>query len=67
MEAVPGLGYQPGDHVAIYPQNHSFLVNEILSRFEQACPEDDRIDPDEPVVVQTKRKKPNSKHWEILM
>ena len=56
LEAKSGLGYLPGDHVAMYPQNHSVRVNELLDRLKLSTTEDGYIDPDVPIVVESKRK-----------
>nr|XP_014095409.2 nitric oxide synthase [Bactrocera oleae]XP_036234036.1 nitric oxide synthase [Bactrocera oleae]XP_036234073.1 nitric oxide synthase [Bactrocera oleae]XP_036234191.1 nitric oxide synthase [Bactrocera oleae] len=61
---APGLDYEPGDHVGIFPENRSDIVNGVLKRltgFE---------DPDEVLQVQVMRKKktPNGTFncWEPL-
>ena len=41
--------YVPGDHVAIYPQNSSKLVGELLERLSLPC------DPDEPFFLESRR------------
>ena len=43
------LHYVPGDHVAIYPQNNSKLVSELLERLSLPCK------PDEPIFVECRR------------
>lgn len=56
LEAKAGLAYLPGDHVAIYPQNHAMRVNELLERLKRSTSEEEFIDPDVPIVVESKRK-----------
>ena len=43
------MGYEPGDHVAIFPQNHPKLVNELLDCLHLP------YGPDEQIFVQSKR------------
>ena len=40
--------YQPGDHIAIYPQNHPNIVKELLERLNLPF----KID--EPIIVESK-------------
>lgn len=44
----PGLGYQPGDHMAIFPANVSSIVDAILMRVP-------KIHPDKILTVQVKQ------------
>lgn len=48
LESVGPMYYQPGDHVAIYPQNNTSLVKELLERLPLPC------DPDLLITVQSK-------------
>ncbi len=41
------MPYQPGDHLTIYPQNHPYLVKELLERISLTC------DPDEPIYIES--------------
>lgn len=43
------LHHVPGDHVAIYPQNNTKLVNELLERLSLPCK------PDDPIFVECRR------------
>ena len=43
------LHYVPGDHIAIYPQNNTKLVNELLERLSLPCK------PDDPIFVECRR------------
>ena len=43
------LHYVPGDHIAIYPQNNTKLVNELLERLSLPCK------PDDPIFVEYRR------------
>lgn len=49
--------YEPGDHIAIYPQNSNKLVNQLISVLNP------QIDPDEPIFVESRRVSHAKEHW----
>lgn len=49
--------YEPGDHIAIYPQNNAKLVNELIGCLNSP------VDPDEPIYVESRRVSHTKEHW----
>lgn len=49
--------YEAGDHIAIYPQNNSKLVTELLSYISTS------VDPDEPIYVESRRPSQTQDLW----
>ena len=51
------IHYEPGDHIAIYPQNSGKLVNELIQCFNSS------VDPDEPIYIESRRSSQSEEHW----
>ena len=51
------LDYEPGDHVAIYPQNSSKVVNELIDSLNLST------DPDKPIYVESRRESTGHVRW----
>jgi len=49
--------YVPGDHIAIYPQNSSKMVSELIDVLNL------QVDPDEPIYVESRRVSQSREHW----
>ena len=49
--------YEPGDHIAMYPQNSTKLVNQLISALNS------QIDPDEPIYVESRRVSHATERW----
>ena len=47
----------------MYPQNHPVRVNELLDRLKLSTTEEEFIDPDTPIVVESKRKNSSKRHY----
>lgn len=51
------LDYEPGDHVAIYPQNSAKVVNELIDSLNPST------DPDKPIYVESRRESTGHVRW----
>ena len=51
------LDYEPGDHVAIYPQNSFKVVNELIDSLNLST------DPDKPIYVESRRESTGHVRW----
>lgn len=51
------LDYEPGDHVAIYPQNSVKVVNELIDSLNLST------DPDKPIYVESRRESTGHVRW----
>jgi sulfite reductase alpha subunit-like flavoprotein len=51
------IKYEPGDHIAIYPQNNSKLVNDLIGCLNTT------VDPDEPIFVESRRPSHGHETW----
>lgn len=51
------IHYEPGDHIAIYPQNSTKLVNELILYLNSP------VDPDKPICVESRRVSQIEEHW----
>lgn len=49
--------YEPGDHIAIYPQNNAKLVKELIQCLNTT------VDPDAPVYVESRRTSQTVERW----
>ncbi len=49
--------YEPGDHIAIYPQNSAKLVNDLIDVLNL------QTDPDEPIYVESRRVSQAKERW----
>ena len=49
--------YEPGDHIAIYPQNSSKMVNELIGVLNL------QVDPDVPIYIESRRISQSREHW----
>lgn len=50
------ISYQPGDHIAIYPQNNVNLVKQLLERLPLTC------SIDEPIVIESQYETDGNKY-----
>lgn len=49
--------YEPGDHVAVYPQNNPKLVAGLLERLQSS------VEPDEPFYLESRRMSSTGETW----
>ena len=57
MSGSRRLNYEPGDHVGIFPRNHSKNVSNLLDRLNPS------INPDEPIYIESRRKSTAGENW----
>lgn len=49
--------YEPGDHIAIFPENHPKLVSELIECLNTT------VDPDAPIYVESRRISQTEERW----
>ena len=47
-QGAPELAYEPGDHLAVFPQNDASLVNQLIEKLDGSPP------PDQPMMIEYK-------------